>query len=148
MKVILQEKIANLGNVGDEVSIKPGYARNYLFPFGKAVPATAENVAQFEKHRAELEKKSAELLADAKERAKKLDGMNIDINAQASEEGKLYGSVGPREIAAAITEKGIELAKSEVLMPEGPIRQAGDYEIDLHLHGEVSATIKLKISAA
>lgn len=147
MKVILQEKLANLGDVGDQVTVKSGYARNYLLPFGKAVLATQENIAEFEKHRAELEKKSAEHLAEAQARADKLKNLEIEINVQASEEGKLFGSVGPRDIAMAVSEKGFELAKSEVLMPEGPIRQVGDYDIDLHLHGEVNATIKLKITA-
>lgn len=147
MKVILQEKVANLGNVGDQVEVKPGYARNFLLPYGKAVPATPESIAEFEKHRAELEKAAAELLAQAKSRAKKLKAKSFKITANASEEGKLFGSVGPREIAQAITDAGIEIEKREIDLSQGPIRQVGEYEIPLHLHTDVSVTIKIEVVA-
>lgn len=145
MRIILQEKIANLGNVGDQVTVKAGYARNYLFPLEKAVPATAVNIAEFDQRRTELEKKAAEVLAAAKSRAEHLGNLSVSIPVQASDEGKLFGSVGPRDIVEAVNQTGNELAKSEVLMPEGPIRQLGEYEITLQLHSEVTSTIKVKI---
>lgn len=148
MRVILQEKVANLGNVGDLVTVKSGFARNYLFPSGKALRATKENIAEFEKRRAELEKKAAEVLAVAKARGEELQNLVVTIPAQASEEGKLFGSVGPRDIADAAIQAGSELAKSEVLMPEGPIRQIGEYDIQLQLHSEVIASMKVKVVAA
>ncbi len=148
MRVIIQEKVANLGKVGDQVTVKPGYGRNYLIPQQKAVLATPENIAEFEKRRVELEKVAAEVLAVAQERAKKLEALSLKIEAQAGEEGKLFGSVGPRDIAEAATHAGAELAKSEVTMPEGPIRQAGEYEITISLHSEVTATLKVAIVAA
>lgn len=148
MKVILQEKIANLGNVGDQVTVKPGYARNYLIPNNKGVPASAENIAAFEKHRAELEKAAAEVLATAKARAEKIGKLEVKIEANTSEEGKLFGSIGPRDIAEAITKAGAEVAKSEVNLPEGPIREIGEYEITIQLHSDVGTTVKLKVVAA
>lgn len=148
MRIILQEKIANLGDVGNEVTVKSGYARNFLIPQGKAIPATAENIKIFESRRAELEKRATEVLEQAKQRADKLQTLTITIDAQASEEGKLYGSIGPRDIADAAAMQQIELAKSEVSLPEGPIRLIGEYEVMCNLHGEVSATIKVVISPA
>jgi len=147
MQVILQEKVPNLGTVGDKVTVKPGYARNFLLPFGKATRATAENVAEFEKRRAELEAKAKAVLDEAKARAEKLHSMAIKLAANASEEGKLFGSIGPRDVAEAVTEKGIELHKSEVHLPEGPIREVGEYDIDLQLHSDVTTTIKIEIVA-
>ena len=146
MKVILQEKVANLGTVRDEVNVKPGYARNYLLPYGKALPATAENLAEFSKRRAELEKAAAELLARAQARAKTLTEQSFTIAANASDEGKLFGSVGPREIAEAIVASGIEVEKREVDLPEGPIRQVGEYDIHVHLHSDIVVTIKVKVA--
>jgi large subunit ribosomal protein L9 len=146
MRLILQEKIANLGGVGDQVVVKAGYARNYLIPLNKAMPATAKNIAEFEKLRAEYEKKAAVAFEQAKQRAEKLKDYSISIAAQSSEEGKLYGSVGPREIAIAITEAGIEIEKSEVLMPEGPIRVLGEFEVTIRLHSEVDMNIKVQVT--
>lgn len=147
MKLILQEKVVNLGNVGDQVTVKPGYGRNYLIPYGKAVPATAEAIAEFESRRAELEKAAADLLAQAKERADKLAEMAVTIAANASEEGKLFGSIGSRDIAEAITEAGVDVEKREVDLPEGPIRVVGDYEVHIQLHSDVVATVKVAVKA-
>lgn len=148
MKVILQERVANLGNVGDQVNVTPGYARNFLLPRQKAVLATASNIVEFEKRRAELEKKAAEVLANAKTRAESLEGHSVSLAVQASEEGKLFGSIGPRDIAKAVSDSGKHLEKSEVEMPEGPIRLVGEYAITVHLHGEVQAKINLVVNAA
>lgn len=147
MKVILQEKVANLGNIGDHVVVKPGYARNFLLPYGKAVPATPESIAEFEKRRAALEKAAAELLVKSKARAKKLEAKTFKVTANASEEGKLFGSVGPREIAEAISKNGISVEKREVNLPEGPIRQVGEYDIFIHLHTDVSVIVKIEVVA-
>jgi len=147
MKVILQERVTNLGNVGDQVTVKAGYARNYLLPRSKAVQATANNVLVFEKRRAELEKKAAEVFEAAKKRATDLEGFVITLSAQASEEGKLFGSIGPRDIAKAATDIGKPLEKSEVEMPEGPIRVLGETALTVHLHGEVHAKIKVVVNA-
>lgn len=146
MKVILQERIANWGNVGDQVNVKAGFARNYLLPRGSAVQATPENIVAFEKRRAELEKKAAATLAAAKDRAVKLEGHAVTMVVQASEEGKLFGSIGPRDIAKAVNDSGLPLEKSEVEMPEGPLRAIGEYFITVHLHGEVSAKIKVTVN--
>lgn len=148
MKVILQERVANLGNVGEQVNVKAGFARNYLLPRGKAIQATESNIVAFEKRRVELEKKAAEVLAAAKTRAAQLEGMVVTLSVQASEEGKLFGSIGPRDIAKAVVDAGKTLEKSEVEMPEGPIRVVGEFPIALHLHGEVSAKITLVVNAA
>ena len=148
MRVILQEKIANLGKVGDQVTVKPGYGRNYLLPKQKAVLATSENVTDFEKRRVELEKAAVDVLAAANVRATQLEALILKIEAQASDEGKLFGSIGPRDIADAATKAGVELSKSEVSMPEGPIRQIGENEITLVLHSEVTAVIKIEVTAA
>lgn len=147
MKVILQERVTNLGNVGDSVNVRAGYARNYLLPRGKALQATQANIVAFEKRRAELEKKAAEVLALAKERAAQLEGFVVTLSVQASEEGKLFGSIGPRDIAKAVHDAGKQLEKSEVEMPEGPIRVVGEFPITVHLHGEVSAKIKVVVNA-
>lgn len=148
MKVILQERVANLGNVGDQVNVKSGYARNFLLPRAKAVQATPANVVAFEKRRVDLEKKAAEVLAAAKVRAESFEGLSIVISAQASEEGKLFGSIGPRDIAKAVSDAGKELEKSEIEMPEGMIRAIGEYTIGIHLHSEVQAKIQVVINAA
>ena len=145
MQIILQEKVIGLGNVGDQVNVKPGYARNYLFPKSMAILATAKNIELFEQKRAQLEKKAAEVLAAAKARAEKLASLTLTIHAQASDEGKLYGSIGPRDIAQAANEQSIELAKSEVLMPEGPIRITGEYTISLQLYDEVGCDIIVNV---
>ena len=145
MEIILLESIDRLGVLGDLVNVRPGFARNYLLPKGKAKLATSENIAEIATHRAELEKQQATVLAAAKARAKQLEGQEITITAKSGSEGKLFGSVTNANIAEAINEKGIELEKSEIRMPEGPIRLAGDYDIDVHLHTEVNATIKLTV---
>lgn len=146
MEVILLEKIANLGGLGDKVTVKAGFGRNYLLPQGKATAATAENIALFEARRAELEKAAAEKLAAAQARAEQLNELEISVIAKAGEEGKLFGSIGTQDIADAISAAGVAVAKSEVRLPEGTIRQAGEYEISLQLHSEVNAAIKLIVS--
>lgn len=147
MNVILLEKIRNLGELGDQVSVKSGYGRNFLIPQGMAVAATAENVAQLEARRADLEKAAAEKLKTAETRKGTLDNLEITIRHQAGDEGKLFGSVGTVEIAHAISETGTEVAKSEVRLPEGPLRQVGDYEVDIQLHSDVMATVKVSVIA-
>jgi large subunit ribosomal protein L9 len=145
MEVILLEKVENLGNLGDKVAVRSGYARNYLVPQGKAKFATPENMAEFEARRAELEKMAAETLAAAEARREKLDGLEVTITMKAGNEGKLFGSVGTYDIAEAVGAAGVEIAKREVRMPEGALREAGEFEIDIHLHSDVNATIKLII---
>ena len=145
MEIILLETIDRLGGLGDMVNVRPGFARNYLLPQGKAKLATAENIAEIEARRAELEKQQADVLAAAKARAEKLDGLEVSISAKSGGEGKLFGSITNANITEAISEKGIEVEKSEVRMPEGPIRMAGEYDITLHLHAEVNATVKLTV---
>lgn len=147
MNVILLERLVNLGDLGDEVVVKPGFARNFLIPQGKAVRATDENRTVFEERRAELEKVANEKLGVAKERAAKLEGMTLTIVVKAGEEGKLYGSVGTQDIADAIEAKGVEVEKSEVRLPEGAIRVLGDYEIDLQLHSDVFVAIQVSVVA-
>lgn len=146
MKVILQERVTNLGNVGDSVNVKAGYARNYLLPRSKAVQATSSNIVAFEKRRAELEKIAADVFSAAQQRATAFEGLVLTLTAQASEEGKLFGSIGPRDIAKAATDLGKTLEKSEVEMPEGPIRVLGETTITVHLHGEVHAKIKVVVN--
>ena len=143
MEVILLEKIDNLGGLGDKVRVRPGYARNYLLPQGKAKFATPENIAEFEARRAELERAAAEALAAAETRRESLAGMVIEMKAKAGSEGKLFGSIGPGDIADAVTARGVELEKREVRLPEGPLRQVGEYEIELHLHADVNADIRI-----
>ena len=145
MQVILLEKIVNLGNLGDLVDVKPGYARNYLVPQGKATVATEENIKLFEERRAELEKASAERLQAAQAREKELAGQSIEITARASDEGKLFGSVSVLEIAQAFTEKGLELNKSEVQLPEGPIKLVGEHEVVVSIHSEVNFTVTVAV---
>ena len=145
MDIILLEKVDRLGKLGDVVSVKPGFARNFLLPFGKAKVANAENIKALEGRRAELEAKEAETLATATARKAKLDALEISITSKAGTEGKLFGSVGNADIADAINAAGIEVEKKEVRLPTGPIRAAGEYEIDLHLHTDVNAAIKLTI---
>ena len=146
MELILLEKVLNLGDLGDKVKVKPGYGRNYLVPSGKAVPATPDNIAAFEARREELEKAALAKLSTAEERLGALEGFEIMLTANASEEGKLYGSIGPREIADAVTARGIELEKSEVIMGEGPIRYTGDHTVLLHLHADVETEIKVTVN--
>lgn len=145
MEVILLEKIANLGDLGDKVSIKSGYGRNYLVPQGKAVPATADKIAEFEQRRAELEKIAAEKLSAAEKRAVEISKLDVVIAQKAGEEGKLFGSVGTQNIADAITEAGSKVEKHEVRLPEGVIRHTGEYEIMIHLHTDVNVALLVKI---
>lgn len=147
MEVILLEKIANLGNLGDKVTIKPGYGRNYLVPQGKAVVATAKKIAEFEARRAELEKIAAEKLSAAQARANALSKLEIVITHKAGDEGKLFGSIGTHNIADAITAAGVAIEKHEVRMPTGTIRQVGEYDIDINLHTDVVVTIPVKVAA-
>jgi len=147
MHVVLLQKVKNLGNLGDKVKVKPGYGRNYLVPQGKAVPATEANVAEFEKRRAEYEAKANEVLGAAEARKASLEGAAITIKANASPEGKLFGSVGPRDIAEAFSAAGKPLQKSEVVMGEGPIRHTGEFEIHIHLHADVQTTVKVTVAA-
>lgn len=147
MELILLEKVLNLGDLGDKVDVKPGYGRNYLVPKGMAVPATAKNLADFEARRAELEKAALQKLSTAEERRDALQGFEVTLTAIAGDEGKLYGSIGPREIANAVTDKGITLEKAEVIMGEGPIRYTGEHTVVLHLHADVEAEIKVFVNA-
>ena len=149
MQVILLDKIGNLGGLGDQVNVKSGYARNFLIPQGKAVMATKGNVEMFETRRAELEAKVAEQLAAAEARAEKVNALEgVSIASKAGDEGKLFGSIGTRDIAGAITAAGVEVAKSEVRLPEGALRNIGEFEVSIQLHSEVFATANIAIVAA
>ncbi len=149
MQVILLDKIGNLGGLGDTVNVKSGYARNYLIPQAKAVMATKANVEMFEARRAELEAKVAEELNEAQARADKIDALEaVVIASKAGDEGKLFGSIGTRDIADAVTAAGVAIAKSEVRLPEGALRNTGEFEISIQLHSEVFATVKLQVVAA
>ena len=145
MKLILLQKVVNLGGLGDTVVVKPGYGRNFLVPQGKAVPATAANVSMFEAKRAEYQAKADAVLADAQKRLEALEGAEVTIAANASTEGKLFGSVGTRDIADALTAAGHKVEKSEVVMGEGPIRRTGEFEVAIHLHAEVSTKVKVTV---
>jgi large subunit ribosomal protein L9 len=148
MNVILLDKVANLGNLGEQVAVKSGFARNFLFPQGKAVPATKSNLEMFEARRAELEAKVAEELASAEARAAKLTELaEVTIVSKAGDEGKLFGSIGTRDIAVAITEAGVEVAKAEVRLPEGALRETGEFDIAIQVHGDVTTSIKVKVIA-
>lgn len=146
MEVILLENISNLGGLGDKVNVKPGFGRNYLLPQGKAVPATATNIAEFEARRAELEAAAAATLAAAEARAEQINALGlISITANAGEEGKLFGSVGTRDIAEAVTAAGCEVDKSEVRLPEGALRDLGEYEVAIQVHGDVFAAVAIAV---
>lgn len=148
MEVILLENITNLGNLGEKVTVRPGYGRNYLVPQKKAVPASKENVEIFEARRAELEKAATEALAVARARGEQIANLGqVVIKAQAGEEGKLFGSVTVADIADAVTVAGVELEKREISLPEGPIRLIGEYEVELHLHSDVVQPIKVIVEA-
>ncbi len=147
MEVILLEKVHNLGNLGKQVTVKPGYARNYLLPKGKAVTATPENKRKFELRRAELEKAAQEIFSKAQERAKTFENILLEVAARASDEGKLFGSVGPRELVEAFEKLGLEVDKAEILLPEGPFRQTGEHEVSLQLHSDIRVAVKLMIIA-
>ncbi|HTF85555.1 MAG TPA: 50S ribosomal protein L9 [Cellvibrio sp.] len=147
MEVILLDKVGKLGKIGDKVSVKAGFGRNYLLPQGKAVAATAKNVAEFEARRADLEAAAAAKKAEAEARAAKLAELSVTIAANAGDEGKLFGSIGTRDIADAITAAGVEVTKSEVRLPEGVLREVGQFDIDVQLHPEVIQTVKLAVVA-
>lgn len=147
MEVILLERVGRLGTVGDRVKVRSGYGRNYLLPQGKAITATASNIAEFEARRAELEASAGERKMNAESRAAKLAEMVVTITANAGDEGKLFGSIGVRDIADAITAAGVNVAKSEVKLPSGTLREVGQYEIDLQLHVDVIQKVKVVIEA-
>jgi len=147
MNVILLEKVHNLGNLGDTVSVKAGYGRNYLIPKGVAVSATPDNVAKFEARRAELEKVAADKLTAAESRREALANVTVSVTHKAGDEGKLFGSVGTADIAEAISAAGVAVEKREVRLPQGPIRQIGVYDIDIELHGDVVATVTVNVIA-
>ncbi len=147
MELILLQKVTNLGVLGDKVKVKPGYGRNFLVPQGKAVPATAANVAEFEAKRAEYEAKAKSIHDDAEGRSAKLEGASVTVKANASTEGKLFGSVGPRDIADAFTAAGLPLEKSEVVLGEGPLRNIGEYDVLIKLHADVETTVKVIVEA-
>lgn len=147
MQVILLEKVENLGNLGDQVKVRAGYGRNFLIPQGKATAASAANIERFEHRRAELEKAAAAALAAAEGRKAGLEGLTVTIAAKAGDEGKLFGSIGTGDIANAVTAAGQAIERHEVRLPEGPLRALGEFDVDLHLHTDVNATIKLIIVA-
>ena len=149
MEVILLEKVANLGNLGDQVNVRPGYGRNFLIPTQKAVPATKANIEKFEARRAELEQVAAEALAAAKARAEKIAAIGtLTMSCNAGDEGKLFGSVGPADIADALTAAGVEVEKREVIMSEGPFHTVGEFETNVRTHAEVMQPVKVVIEAA
>lgn len=145
MQVILLQRIVNLGKLGDTVDVKAGYGRNYLIPQGKALPATAANIEKFEARRAELEAQEAAEIAAAKERAAALTDVNVIMRAKTGEGGKLFGSIGTRDIADALTKSGLEVDRAEIKLPEGAFRQIGEYQVDIQLHHDVTANILLSI---
>jgi large subunit ribosomal protein L9 len=147
MEVILLQKIANLGDIGDRVKVKPGYGRNFLLPGGKATLATVENVARFEARRAELEAKAAADLGSARTRAAALEGFRLSLAAKAGSEGKLFGSIGTTDIAEACKAAGHEIERAEVRLPGGPIRMVGEHVITLHLHGDVDVEVPVTVTA-
>jgi large subunit ribosomal protein L9 len=147
MEVILLDKVGRLGAIGDKVTVKAGYGRNYLLPQGKAVAATAKNIADFQERRAGLEAAAAAKIAEATARAEKLAELTVTIAANAGDEGRLFGSIGTRDIADAITAAGVSVAKSEVRLPQGVLRETGAYEIDVQLHAEVLQAVKLNVIA-
>jgi large subunit ribosomal protein L9 len=145
MQVILMEKLANLGNLGDVVKVKDGYARNYLIPHGKAKRATEANIKAFEVRRVELEKTQAEALAKAQERGAKLDGLTLQIVQKAGVDGRLFGSVTNYDIVEALTKQGLEVERSQVRMPDGPLKQVGEYKLQIALHPDVVAAINVAV---
>ena len=145
MQVILMEKLANLGNLGDVVRVKDGYARNYLIPHGKAKRATEANIKAFEVRRAELEKTQAEALAQAQERGAKLDGLTLQIVQKAGVDGRLFGSVTNYDIVESLTKQGHEVERSQVRMPDGPLKQVGDYRLQIALHADVVVAINVAV---
>jgi large subunit ribosomal protein L9 len=147
MEVILLQKVANLGNIGDKVKVKPGYGRNFLLPSGKAALATTANLKKFNERRAELEKAAADSLSSAQSRAKQLEGFKLELRAKAGTEGKLFGSVGTADVAEALTKAGIAIERSEVRLPGGPIRLTGEHNVKLHLHSDVEIDLPVTVTA-
>ncbi|GAB3333027.1 50S ribosomal protein L9 [Marilutibacter aestuarii] len=147
MQLILLQNVQNLGKLGDKVDVKPGYGRNFLVPQGKAVPATASNLEEFEARRAEYEAKAQAIHDEAVSRQAKLEGASVTIYANAATEGKLYGSVTTRDIADALTKNGLPVEKSEVIMGEGAIRHVGEYDVVVHLHADIDVTVKVVVEA-
>jgi large subunit ribosomal protein L9 len=147
MEVILLQKVENLGGLGDKVKVRAGYGRNFLIPQGKAKPATAKNIEEFEKRRAELEKHAAEMMLGAEKRKAELDGKTVTITAKAGSEGKLFGSVGTVDIADALTAAGLKVERKEVRMPQGPIRNAGEHKVEIHLHSDVNVAVTVVVVA-
>ena len=147
MELILLQKVKNLGNLGDKVKVKPGYGRNFLIPHGKAAPATTESLVEFERKRAEYEAKANQQLSGAEARKAQLENASVTIKANASPEGKLFGSVGPRDIAEAFTAAGTTIEKSEVVMPDGPIRHIGEFEVHVALHADVHTVVKIVVAS-
>jgi large subunit ribosomal protein L9 len=145
MQVILLEKVANLGQLGDIVKVREGYARNFLIPKGKAKRATEANIAEFENRRTDLEKAQNDILAAARERAARLEGLTVQVSQKAGVDGRLFGSVTNYDIAEALKAQGFEVSKSVVRLPHGPLKQVGDYDIVLDLHGDVKASIKVSV---
>ncbi|STY29204.1 50S ribosomal protein L9 [Legionella wadsworthii] len=148
MEVILLEKVRNLGNLGDKVNVKSGYGRNFLIPQNKAVFATQKNIELFEERRAELEKKAQQSLSTAEQRAAKFNDTTLVIPAMASDEGKLYGSVGVNEIKEALAEKNIDVVKREIVLPEGPLHSIGNFVVEIHVHSDVIAKLQIEIVPA
>lgn len=147
MQVILLETVGRLGGIGDQVNVKAGFGRNFLIPFGKAVSATKANIAEFEARRDELEKVAAEKKSIADQRAARLAELAIVIPANSGDEGKLFGSIGPRDIAEAITAAGVDVEKSEVKMPEGAIRDLGEYNINIQVHSDITQPVAVSVVA-
>jgi large subunit ribosomal protein L9 len=145
MEVILLQKVKSLGGLGDKVKVRNGFGRNFLVPYGKAVPATADNIAGFEKKRAEYQAQADKLLGAAHSRKVQLENASVTIKANASAEGKLFGSVGPRDVSDAFTAAGMPLEKSEVMMGEGPLRRVGEFDVQVSLHAEVQLAVKVII---
>ncbi|MGB5833517.1 MAG: 50S ribosomal protein L9 [Thiohalocapsa sp.] len=148
MDVILLKKVGGLGDLGDKVAVRPGYGRNFLIPTGCAVPATDSNLKAFDERRAELEAQAAATLAEAEARKVRLEGTSVTVARKAGDEGRLFGSVGTADIAEALTEAGVEVAKSEVRLPEGPFRAIGEHEVELHLHSDVDVIVRVEVVPA
>jgi large subunit ribosomal protein L9 len=147
MEVILLQKVANLGNIGDKVKVKSGFGRNYLLPEGKAALATPANLAKFEERRAEHEKRAADELTSARQRATQLESFKLSLTAKAGSEGKLFGSIGTADIAEAVSAQGIAIERSEVRLPGGPIRMVGEHQVKLHLHTDVEIDLAVVVTA-
>jgi large subunit ribosomal protein L9 len=147
MEVILLEKVDNLGKIGDRVKVRPGYGRNFLLPQGKATLATEKNIAAFEARRAELELRQADILGAAQARAAQAQNLVLHVAVKAGPEGKLFGSLGTVDIAEACTKAGVKIERSEVRLPAGPIRTVGEHQVDLHLHPDVTVTVRIEVVA-